>query len=166
MRYAQGGGLTDAERAVRERLRLQAVERFQTGQKNTEIAKALRVSERSVERWRRAWREGGEAGLHSRGSPGRPRLSDAQIARLERELERGPLAHGWADQRWTLAWIKTLIGRLFHVSYTVEGTWRSRRSACTAATGAGSPMRPSAPGRCSSSCRYVGCSATAAAARG
>ncbi|MFE2134729.1 winged helix-turn-helix domain-containing protein [Streptomyces sp. NPDC059466] len=22
------------------------------------------------------------------------------------------------------AWIKTLIGRLFHVSYTVEGTWR------------------------------------------
>ncbi|MFF3959247.1 winged helix-turn-helix domain-containing protein [Streptomyces sp. NPDC001890] len=46
------------------------------------------------------------------------------MARLERELERGPLAHGWADQRWTLARVKTLIGRLFHVSYTVEGTWR------------------------------------------
>ncbi|MBB4789547.1 transposase [Streptomyces nodosus] len=43
---------------------------------------------------------------------------------MERELERGPLAHGWADQRWTLARIRTLIGRLFHVSYTVEGTWR------------------------------------------
>ena len=39
-------------------------------------------------------------------------------------MERGPLVHGWADQRWTLARIKTLIGRLFHVSYTVEGTWR------------------------------------------
>ncbi|MDQ0836064.1 transposase [Streptomyces achromogenes] len=39
-------------------------------------------------------------------------------------MERGPLAHGWADQRWTLAGIKTLIGRLFRVSYTVEGTWR------------------------------------------
>jgi transposase len=38
-------------------------------------------------------------------------------------LGRGPLVHGWADQRWTLARIKTLIGRLFHVSYTVEGTW-------------------------------------------
>nr|WP_306328879.1 hypothetical protein [Streptomyces venezuelae] len=36
-------------------------------------------------------------------------------------MERGPLVHGWADQRWTLAWSKTLIGRLFHVSYTVEG---------------------------------------------
>ncbi|WUH90874.1 winged helix-turn-helix domain-containing protein [Streptomyces sp. NBC_00433] len=96
MRYAQGGGLTDAERAVRERVRLQAVERFERG--------ALRVSERSIERWRRGWR-------------------NAQVARSERELERGPLGHGWADQRWTLARVKTVIGRLFHVSYTVEGTW-------------------------------------------
>ncbi|MER7183933.1 winged helix-turn-helix domain-containing protein [Streptomyces hyaluromycini] len=73
---------------------------------------------------RRQWREGGAAGVASKGSPGRPRLSDAQVARLERELERGPLAHGWADQRWTLARVKKLIGRLFHISYTVEGTWR------------------------------------------
>ncbi|WP_455431833.1 IS630 family transposase [Streptomyces fagopyri] len=124
MRYAQGGGLTDAGRAARERVRLQAVERFEGGQRNREIAAGLRVSERSVERWRRQWRERGEAGVLSKGSPGRPRLSEAQITRLERELERGPLVHGWADQRWTLARIKTLIGRLFHVSYTVEGTWQ------------------------------------------
>ncbi|MGW7332595.1 IS630 family transposase [Streptomyces sp. NPDC054840] len=97
------------------------MERFGDGQKNREIAAALRVSERSVERWRRQWRERGEAGVLSKGSPGRPRLSDAQIVRLERELERGPLVHVWADQRWTLARIKTLIGRLFHVSYTVVG---------------------------------------------
>ncbi|WP_328928785.1 winged helix-turn-helix domain-containing protein [Streptomyces sp. NBC_00190] len=124
MRYAQGGGLTDAERAARERIRLQAVERFEGGEKNSQIATALRVSERSVERWRRQWREGGQAGVRSKGSPGRPRLSGMQIARLERELERGPLVHGWQDQRWTLARVKTLIGRLFHVTYTVEGTWR------------------------------------------
>ncbi|MFD0071088.1 winged helix-turn-helix domain-containing protein [Streptomyces sp. NPDC127166] len=77
-----------------------------------------------MEQWRRQWRERGEAGVLSKGPPGRPRLSEAQIARLERELERGPLVHGWADQRWTLARIKTLIGRLCHVSYTVEGTWQ------------------------------------------
>jgi transposase len=124
VRYAQGGGLTDAERAARERIRLQAVERFERGEKNREVAATLRVSERSVERWRRAWRERGETGLLSLGSPGRPKLSEIQFARLERELERGPLAHGWSDQRWTLARVKTLIGRLFHVSYTVEGTWR------------------------------------------
>nr|WP_228034330.1 hypothetical protein [Streptomyces spongiae] len=43
---------------------------------------------------------------------------------MERELERGPLARRWTDQRWTLARIKTRIktriGRLFPVSYTVE----------------------------------------------
>ncbi|MEE1737061.1 winged helix-turn-helix domain-containing protein [Streptomyces sp. BE147] len=41
----------------------------------------------------------------------------------ERSVEREPLARGWADQRWTLARVKILIGRLFHVGYTVEGTW-------------------------------------------
>ncbi len=69
-----------------------------------------------------AWRKRGEAGLLSKGSPGRPRLSPVQVAGLEQELERGPLVHGWTDQRWTLARVKTLIGRLFHVSYAVEGT--------------------------------------------
>ncbi|WP_417466393.1 helix-turn-helix domain-containing protein [Kitasatospora aburaviensis] len=87
MRYAQGGGLTDAERAARERIRLQAVERFESGEKNREIASGLRVSERSVERWRQQWRERGEAGVLSKGSPGRPRLSESQIAKLELELE-------------------------------------------------------------------------------
>ncbi|AZP23047.1 winged helix-turn-helix domain-containing protein [Streptomyces aquilus] len=87
------------------------------------MAAALRVNERSVERWRRQWRERGEAGALSKGSSGRPRLNEKQNARLARELEREPLVHGWADQRWTLARSKTLIGRLFHVSYTVEGTW-------------------------------------------
>jgi transposase len=85
------------------------VTRFEVGEKNREIAAALRVSERSVEGWRRLWRERGHAGVASKGSPGRPRLSEAQVAGLERELERGPLAHGWADQRWTLARVKMLI---------------------------------------------------------
>ncbi|MFG2351563.1 winged helix-turn-helix domain-containing protein [Streptomyces phaeochromogenes] len=127
MRYPQGRGLTDAERAGRGRVRLQAVACFEGGERNREIAAALRVSERSVERWRRQWREEGLAGLASKGSPGRPRLSGMRMTRLERELQRGPLAHGWVDQWWTLAQVKTMIGRLFHVSYTVEGTWRLSR---------------------------------------
>ena len=43
-------------------------------------------------------------------------------------MRRGPLAHGFADdQRWTLGRIKMLIGRLFHVGYTVEGVWKLMR---------------------------------------
>lgn len=52
-----------------------------------------------------------------------PRPCEVQIARLERELKRSPPAHGWVDQGWTLLWIKTLIGRPFHASCTVEGTF-------------------------------------------
>ena len=58
----------------------------------------------------------------------RERLSPQQWARLELELRKGPLAHGFAnDQRWTLGRIKTLIGNLFHVGYTVEGTSKLMR---------------------------------------
>jgi transposase len=58
----------------------------------------------------------------------REKLSPQQWARFELELQKGPLAHGFAnDQRWTLGPIKTLIGRLFHVRYTVEGTSKLMR---------------------------------------
>ncbi|WP_405954926.1 winged helix-turn-helix domain-containing protein [Streptomyces phaeochromogenes] len=41
-------------------------------------------------------------------------------------VEARPLAHGWKDegQGWTLKRIKLLIGRLFHVGYTVQGVWK------------------------------------------
>lgn len=120
MRYAQGGGLTDERRQARERIRREAAERFARGEKTSRIAKDLRVTERSVERWRRAWREG----LASRGSPGRPRLTDAQFAALERELVKGPVAHGWPGQRWILARVKTVIGRRFHCTVSIAGVWR------------------------------------------
>jgi putative transposase len=58
----------------------------------------------------------------------RERLSPRQWARLEAELGKGPLAHGFAGSRyWTLGRVKTLIGKLFHVGYTVEGTWKLLR---------------------------------------
>ncbi|WP_420903013.1 IS630 family transposase [Streptomyces hirsutus] len=124
MRYAQGGGLTAGRRQSRERIRLQTAERFARGEKTSVIAADLRVSERSVERRRRTWREDGPQGLASKGSAGRPRLTDAQFAVLEEELAKGPAAHGWPDQRWTLERIKTVIGRRFHLTCSVTGVWR------------------------------------------
>ena len=81
-----------------------------------------------MRRWHRAWRDGGTEALRSKGPVSRERLSPQQWAWLEAELRKGPLAHGFAhDQRWTLGRIKTLIGRLFHVGYTVEGTSKLMR---------------------------------------
>src|SRR3954471_21491294 len=116
MRYAQGGGMTDERRAFREKLRMEAAERLQQGEENADIAHDLRVSVRSVQRWRKAWSQSGPRALASKGPASLPLLSDELFAALERELLKGPVAHGWPDQTWTLSRIKTLIGRRFHKS--------------------------------------------------
>ncbi|MCA1224361.1 winged helix-turn-helix domain-containing protein [Streptomyces sp. 8L] len=121
MRYPQGGGLSDERRQFREELRGQAAERFARGEGSTAIAKDLRVSVRSVQRWRRAWKEDGPRALRSQGPASLPRLSEKQFAQLEAEPAKGPAAHGWEDQRWTLSRVKTVIGRRFHLTYTIQG---------------------------------------------
>ncbi|MEU8718477.1 helix-turn-helix domain-containing protein [Streptomyces sp. NPDC048663] len=59
MRYPQGGGLTAERRQFRAELRLKAAERFARGGASSVVAKDLRVSVRSVQRWRRMWGMGG-----------------------------------------------------------------------------------------------------------
>src|SRR3954470_19974393 len=123
MRYPDGGGLSPAARERRETVRLQAARLFAQEVAPGEGGAPLRVSTKSACQWRRRWRAGGEQALASTGPGGAScRLSDAQLQRLRTELERGPAEHGWADQRWTLARITTLIGRLFHLRYTPRGT--------------------------------------------
>ncbi|MFF3271747.1 winged helix-turn-helix domain-containing protein [Streptomyces chrestomyceticus] len=93
---------------------------FAAGHDNVMVAKQMRVSVRSVQRWRRAWLDGGQQALSSIGSAARPTLSENLVAVLEQELARGPVAHGWPNQIWTLERIKTLIGRRFHKTMTLS----------------------------------------------
>ncbi|MFL9683777.1 winged helix-turn-helix domain-containing protein [Streptomyces sp. KL110A] len=85
------------------------------------IDKDLRVSVCSVQRWRQTWGEGGPRALRSQGPASLSRLSEKQFAQLEAEPVKGPTAHGWEDQRWTLSRVKTVIGRCFHLTYTIQG---------------------------------------------
>src|SRR5437763_4255334 len=123
MRYAQGGGLTAEGRRRRELVRLEAGRRFEQGAPAAVIAAELRVSERSVRRWRQAWQAGGEAGLVSRGQAAQCRLDEQQLAALDLALQAGPLAAGWQDQRWTLARVRDLVAGKFGEQYTVPGIW-------------------------------------------
>jgi len=123
MRYSDGGGLSPVARVRRQEVRLQAAGLFAEGVGPVEVAARLRVSTKSAYQWRRRWKAGGQAALVSRGPSGAAcRLSDRQLDRLRAELALGPAAQGWPDQRWTLARVSTLIGRLFHVRYTLRGT--------------------------------------------
>src|SRR5579864_8114061 len=119
MRYPDGGGLTAAERAWRERVRLAAAELIEPGASDQEVARHFRVSRMSANRWRRALAGGGRAALASKGAGGaKCKLSPVQLRELEAVLDAGRAVWGWADQCWTLARIAELVRRRFTVDYT------------------------------------------------
>ncbi len=123
MRYPDGGGLSAAERARREQVRLAAAEWIEAGVGDREVARRFRVTRMSVNRWRRALAEGGREALASKGAGGaRCRLGARQLRELETALAAGPAVHGWGeDQCWTLARIADVIHRRFGVHYTLAG---------------------------------------------
>ena len=123
MRYPDGGGLTAAERARREQVRLAAADQIDAGASDREVARRFRVSRMSANRWRRALAAGGRAALASKGPGGGPcKLSAAQVRELEAALEAGPAAWGWdEDQCWTLARIAEVIRGRFRADYTLAG---------------------------------------------
>ena len=122
MRYPDGGGLTAAERARRERVRLEAAELIEAGATDQEVARRFRVSRMSANRWRRALAAGGREALATRGAGGaKCKLTGAQLGELEAALDAGPAAWGWQDQCWTLARIGELVRERFKVEYTLAG---------------------------------------------
>ena len=117
------GGLDAAERARREKLRLEAADLIEAGASDREIARHFRVSRMSVNRWRRALASGGRAALASRGAGGAQcKLTPAQVAELEAVLDAGPAAAGYADQCQPLARVAEQAWRRFGVEYTLAGT--------------------------------------------
>ncbi|MEU0821987.1 winged helix-turn-helix domain-containing protein [Streptomyces mirabilis] len=110
-------------------MRMQAAELFAQQIKPPEVARRLRVSVKSAYQWQQLWRQGSADALLSRGPSGsRCRLSPRCLEKLAGYLEQGPAAHGWTeDQVWTAGRVATLIGREFHVSYSVSGATRLMR---------------------------------------
>jgi putative transposase len=122
MRYGDGGGVGPQQRARREQVRLQAARMFTAGKSAPQVAAELEISTKSAYAWLRAWKTGGEQALASKGAPGPdPVLSEALVGKLIAKLEQGPAAAGWdEDQRWTLARVRTLIGRMFHRTLAIS----------------------------------------------
>jgi transposase len=129
MRYGDGGGVDQQERARRERVRRQAAQLFAQGRSAVEVAGLLEVSTKSAYQWRRVWVAGGVEALASKGPAGPdPKLSDEQLARLKQRLDAGPAAAGYVeDQRWTLARVVALIATLFHLRVGITTAWQAMR---------------------------------------
>jgi transposase len=116
------------DRQAFEQIRMQAGTLFAAGHSQAEVAHQLGVARQNVSRWHARWQAGGLNALRSAGPTGQaPRLSDAQLAAIDRALRQGAGAHGFDTDHWTLARITTLIERLTGVRYHPGHVWKLLR---------------------------------------
>jgi transposase len=111
-----------------ERRRLRAVALLDQGLNESEVARRLKVSHTSVNRWTRVLAKEGSKGLKQAGRAGRkPRLSAEDLKRLEQGLLKGPEALGYESPLWTLWRVGHLIEKEFGVRYHNGHVWRILR---------------------------------------
>jgi len=97
---------------------------FDRGARQVDVARELGVSAQTASRWYRAWCDGGRPALTGAGRAGRPsRLSDTQLRLVEKALLRGPRAHGYPTDMWTLDRVAGVIEKLTGVRYASTQTW-------------------------------------------
>jgi len=131
MWYLLSMGLTKGQRvdyAGLEARRLQAAKLFEQGLSQAAVSRALGVKPASVCRWHRAWEAGGKQALRRKGAAGRKaRITAAQLRQLEKALLKGPLAHGYHSDLWTLERIGALIEQSFGMHYYRGHVWKLLR---------------------------------------
>jgi len=82
------------------------------------VAKKYKVEVGTLYRWIGKYRKDKKRGLKSRPTPGAPRrLSDVQLAKLERLILAGAKSAGFPNDLWTCARLADLIRREFGVQY-------------------------------------------------
>ncbi len=107
-----------------ERQRFRAIDLLDAGHRPGQVATMLGVSPAAVSQWKKLYQRGGPEGLKATPHPGpKPKLTRAQRQRLERLLWKGPLAHGYLTDLWTLTRMAEVIERHFAVHYDPSGVW-------------------------------------------
>jgi transposase len=111
-----------------ERRRKRAGQLFGQGKSQAEVVRELEVSRQSVSRWHADWKAGGAKALRGAGRAGRlPLLDGSDLKRVARQLQKGPLANGYATDMWTLARVGEVIEAETGVSYHPGHVWRIMR---------------------------------------
>jgi transposase len=109
---------TKGSAAELERRRLLAVDRVQSGYIQQDVADFFAVRLRSVQRWMKAYRERGKAGLKAKPPPGRPpKLSAEQQRQVLRWFLRSPRDFGFPTELWTAPRVTDLIYRRFRKKF-------------------------------------------------
>ena len=107
-----------------------AAERVAEGESPGEVAESLRVTRRSVERWVRAWEDGGAAALEPAPRPGRPpKLDDGQAREVLGWVRRSPCDFGFPTERWTAPRVAAVLRERLGVvmNHRYLNDWLARR---------------------------------------
>ncbi len=111
-----------------EQRRLRAARLLKKGVHRSEVARRVGAHRQSVSRWARQLEAAGLSGLRKAGHAGRkPRLSPADLNKIERGLKRGPEALGYETGLWTAWRVAHLIDEECGVRYHPSQAWRSLR---------------------------------------
>ena len=111
-----------------ERQRFRAIELLQKGYRPYEVAEILGVSRTSITQWKELHQRDGPDGLKAKPHPGpKPKLTDHQRKRLACLLLKGPKAHGFATDLWTLSRVVQVVRKQFGVCYDPSGIWHLLR---------------------------------------
>ena len=107
-----------------EARRYSAARLFARGESQVTVARLLGVTRAAAHQWFHAWQTGGRRGLKAAGRAGRkPRLETPQVVQVEAALLKGPGAHGFATELWTLPRVARVIERLTGVRYHPGHVW-------------------------------------------
>jgi transposase len=92
--------------------------------RQADVARQVEVSRESVRRWSNQIAKQGATGLKKAERAGRPpRLSAAELEKLEALLREGPEKAGFPNGLWTLDRIAQVIRRDFKVNYHSGHVW-------------------------------------------
>jgi transposase len=112
-----------------EKRRLQAARLLKKGIHEAEVARRVGVHRQSVNRWARQLNESGISALKKAGRAGRkPRLSKADLDRIQKGLKKGPEALGYETSLWTAWRVADLIERECGVRYHPGHVWKILKS--------------------------------------
>ena len=121
--------------AALEARRMEAARLLRQGLSQSQVARVVGVHRQSVSRWAQELEQSGVRGLRQAKRTGRPpKLNPAQLRDLERALQRGPEAFGFASGLWTASRVRAVIEYRTGVRYHED----TSGAFCASSTGAAS----------------------------
>jgi transposase len=108
--------------------RMRAVALLERGMGVCDVARALGVRSGSVSRWKAMYQRAGKEGLRAKPHPGRKaRMTRRQKQGLLVLLAKGPRAHGYKTDLWTLQRVADVIRNHYGISHHTSQVWRILR---------------------------------------